>query len=206
MWSQTAGIHSIKPSLKIDSRPAPRPADRRLPAWSAALGRARLSPAGPRPCWLSPANLRLFQPPARPALPRLRSLWAAPGAGRATRAAAGSILRDPLHPDRSLRVDVVPRGARPPFAPNPALQQSPTSPATSLLRLQHQAMSYPKIPMVVTGRARDTWKYQCLGDPSFPSVACIERPSRIKMGQRLHLCLINLSCSKLKHKLNISIS
>lgn len=41
MWSQTAGIHSIKPSLKIDSRPAPRPADRRHPAWSAAL------PAGP---------------------------------------------------------------------------------------------------------------------------------------------------------------
>lgn len=30
-----------KPSLKIDSRPAPRPADRRHPAWSAAL------PAGP---------------------------------------------------------------------------------------------------------------------------------------------------------------
>lgn len=88
MWSQTAGIHSIKPSLKIDSRPAPRPAGRRHPTRRAALGWAQLGPPG----WA-------------PAAPRPRSHPdASPGQGPAHspprwQSCSGcSILRPSLHP------------------------------------------------------------------------------------------------------------
>lgn len=58
MWSQATGIHSIKPSLKIDAptpaQPPPRPRDPPTPAPSA--GSTQLQSAGRQACQIGPAR------------------------------------------------------------------------------------------------------------------------------------------------------
>lgn len=145
MWSQTAGIHSIKPSLKIDSRPAPRPAGRQHPARHTASG----------------------QPPA-------------PQGSCALRFSAGGCSTSGC-----------------PAAPGPAGST--------------ESVSIPE-PEGQCGCGEERKRYLNTPVPAttplpLQLVEAQRYPGRTKLGQRCHLCLINLSCSKLKKKeLNISIS
>lgn len=138
MWSQTAGIHSIKPSLKIDSRPAPRPAARRHPAWSTALGRSKSSPTSP------PASKGARSCPWN---------WYR--------------LQVQQHPMGSLRGDVAPRGALLPagweHCPESCSATASHHPCKKLCSgCNVELVRYPKIPlacwgiMAVSGRVRDT--------------------------------------------------
>lgn len=139
MWSQTAGIHSIKPSLKIDSRPAPRPAGRRHPARHTAPSQPP-APQGP----LSP-----------PALCRGMQHLEVPG------------------------------------CPTPSWQ--------------HGATEHPRARKAVWlwRGEKEIPEHTGAWDNSSPSAArggVQKDPGGTNLGQRRHLCLINLSCSKLKKK------
>lgn len=177
--------------------PAPHEAcsPRLGPARPSRLGPG--SPPSPLPPWRFPRPGSCPQPPQMAELLRLQHPEALPA------------------PRSNSRVDVAPWGAWYPLLPQPQapvwLQLLP-SPARALRRLKFGPVRDPTAGVLRLELAEKEVP-ESIGawDASSPSAACegVQRdPSRTKLGQRLHLCPINLSCGKLKKKkeLNISIS